>query len=173
MREDLEGKPGEGGSEAVAGIKAVAASVAEETTSDDGAESLAEFDEVIVQKGDIVFVADGEDFLKIPVELKVNLSCSGGEERHGFITAIGWIVPDYNSLGEKLELSGGRIGSVLSKWFFDIGVSCGRATVLNYVVDRFYRWLRENSARFEVGGSGEVGFADVAAKRDRSTVTIP
>lgn len=173
MGKDLDEKLGEDRVEpgVESGVASVPATASDDTASDDATESLAEFDEVIVQKGGIIFVTDGEDFLKIPVEFKVNLSCSGGEEGHGIITAVGWVVSD--SFCAEFGSSGGRIENVLSKCFFDIGVSCGKATVLNYVVDQFYTWLKANSARFEVDGSDEVGFADVAASHDAKTATIP
>lgn len=154
MNKDLEGKLGEG----------VDSAAKEPTSVDvpDCHDSAMEFNEDIVQKGSVVFFGkDGEVSSKVPIELKVDLSCCGDR----IITAIACIVPEKGF--KKLD---GRVAKTLCKYFFEVGVGCGRVTILNAIVERFYEWLRCNSAKFEIEGSYAIGFEEVAAKHADDTL---
>jgi len=158
MGEDLERKTGdgkEGESDPAAG---------EPTSVDvpDCHDSAAESNEDIVQKGSVVFFGkDGEVLSKVPIELKVGLSCRGDR----IITAIACIVPENGF--KKLD---GRVAKTSCKYFLEVGIDCGRASVLNAIVEQFYEWLRCNSAKFEIEGGYAIGFEEVAAKHADDTL---
>lgn len=154
MDKDLEGKSGE-----------EVDSAAKESTSVDAPDchdSATEFNEDITQKGGVAFFGkDGEVSSKVPIELKVDLSCCGDR----IVTAIACIVPENGF--KKLD---GRVAKTLCKYFFEVGVDCGRATILNTIVERFYEWLRYNSAKFEIEGGYAIGFEEVAVKHADDTL---
>lgn len=153
MSKDLEGKSGE-----------VDPAAKEPTSADapDCHNSAMELDENIVQKGSVVFFGkDGEVSSEVPIELKVDLSCCGDK----IITAIACIVPENGF--KKLD---GRVAKTLCKYFLEVGINCDRATVLNAIVERFYEWLRYNSAKFEIEGGYAIGFEEVAAKHADDTL---
>jgi hypothetical protein len=120
------------------------------------------FEEAISQKGDVVFEDEkGGEPLRVPIELKVNISCIVSEAQDGrasIITAIA--CPVFGPLKKVPD----RVKDALIKYYMEVMIGGRRVDVLNEVLRKFYRHLACHSAKFEIQGSDDIGFESVAAR---------